>query len=350
MNRNQQKARCAILGASGLVGQTFVSLLDNHPWLEPVAYIASDKRNGSSCGDVPWLLPTPEVETYRKARFASMDQLFATPDDITILFSALPTDIAVEMEPKLRDADYHIFTNAGALRHADNVPIMLPDVNPSALESICDQGYPQNGFVVANSNCAVAGLATALAPLKQFGLKQVTVATYQALSGASYPGPSALAMTGNLTPFIPNEEAKIARELPILLGQDLPVAATCIRVPVPYGHTEAVWVDFETAVSLEQVLDAWSGSHSDSPRLPSLPKTPVWYSSDSEFPQPKMAFKGSPAGMQVLVGRAEMTDNRLRFILLVNNLIRGAAGGSIANAELFLNKYESNLCQDLSSN
>ncbi len=347
MNRNKPKVRCAVLGASGMVGQTFISLLENHPWLEPVAYIASDKRDGSRCGDIPWLLPTPEVETYPKACFASMDRLFTSSDDIKILFSALPADVAAEMEPRLRDAGFCVFTNACALRHASNVPIMLPDVNPSALDSILDQGYPENGFVVANSNCAVAGLAPALAPLKKFGLSQITVATYQALSGAGYPGPSALTMTGNLTPFIPNEEAKIARELPILLGQDLPVAATCIRVPVPYGHTEAVWVDFETAVSLEQILDAWSRSHAEPPQLPSLPTTPVWYSSDPEFPQPRMAFKGSPVGMQILVGRAEMTDNRLRFILLINNLVRGAAGGSIANAELFLSKYESDLCQGL---
>ncbi len=232
------------------------------------------------------------------------------------------------------------------MRNEPDVPITLADVNPESLNLIFNQGYPETGFVVANSNCAVAGLATALAPLTQFGIRQVTVATYQALSGAGYLGHSALEMNGNIIPFIPNEEMKIERELPLFLGQDVLVSATSVRVNVPFGHTEAVWVDLEREVALEEIVSCWEGS-TVAANLPTLPEHPIRYSDRETFPQPSMSFEGSPAGMQVLIGRARITGNRLRFVLLVNNLVRGAAGGSVANAELFVKNHGSKLCQGL---
>jgi len=221
------------------------------------------------------------------------------------------------------------------MRHKPHVPILIPEVNPEALEMIERQGYPANGFVVANANCSTTGLAVALAPLRKFGIKDVFASTYQAVSGAGYPGIPSLDIDANVIPLIEGEEEKMGRELREILGISASVFASCARVPVRFGHLEAVWVRLEDEVVEEDVLDAWAGFTGPV----SSPARPVVYMEGPDRPQPRSAFSGEPPGMQVFTGRLRKAGDRFGFYLLVNNIVKGAAGGSIQNAEYFIKRY-----------
>lgn len=338
------KIRCAILGATGLVGQGFVSLLNDHPWFDLVVLASSERSNGRRFGEcAKWNLPSPAP-----ARFQDFQLTACNPDElerqgVKVVFSALPESIASVFEPILRARGFYVFSNASALRYHDDVPILIPEINSSSLDLIKAQGFPAKGFVVTNSNCTVSGLALALAPLRSFGITKITVSTYQSLSGAGLPGQSALEMSNNLVPFIYGEEEKMKRESGKILEIRPDFAATCVRVPVSYGHIEAVWVDFENRISEGDIIGSWNSFIYEDHRLPTLPMRPIEYLSQSDRPQPSMAFWGEPSGMTVYIGRLRVEKNRARFVILVNNLIRGSAGGSIANAELFKSLYGDNL-------
>ncbi len=337
----ENKIKCAVLGATGMVGQVFLSMLANHPWFELTRVIASDKRGGQNvAASTAWLLPQPmptEVAALNFNKYA-VDQL--KESGVQIIFSALPADIAREAEAELRDAGFWVFSNAGAFRHEENVPILIPEVNPEALRLIETQGFPQRGFIVTNSNCTTAGLAVALAPLRQFSIQKLFVSTYQAISGAGYPGLSALDIMGNAIPFINGEEEKIIRECRKILGIEADIFPACVRIPVKFGHLESVWIEFEHDVSNEDILNAWAKFGNDQPPLPTAPQRPVLYQTEEKFPQPKQAFEGRPPGMQVFTGRLRKQHKLTGFFLLANNIVRGAAGGSIINAEVFIQNYQ----------
>lgn len=338
--KKEKRINTAVLGATGVVGQVFVRMLTRHKWFEPTVITGSDSREGKYYGDdVQWVLPDPLPEPAKKLKLETPDIDLLKKRNVKIIFSALPADVAETLEPELRENGFYVFSNAGALRYEDNVPILLPEVNPETLEWITKQGYPEKGFVVTNANCSTTGLATALAPLKPFGIKELFVSTYQSISGAGYPGLSSLDIAGNTNPYIPREEEKMKIELEKILELDAAVYSHCVRIPVLFGHLETVWMTLEKPVETSDILEAWQSFEFENTNTPSLPRFPVVYNENPHFPQSKMSFWGSPPGMQVFTGRLRKEKNKIGFSLLVNNLVKGAAGGSIANAELFVNEY-----------
>ncbi|MDQ1354147.1 MAG: aspartate-semialdehyde dehydrogenase [Acidobacteriota bacterium] len=337
---SKEKINVAVLGAAGVVGQVFVQALSHHAWFTLAAVIGSDSKAGKLySAETQWLLPSPLPEPATKLILENLDMDSLKKRGIRIIFSALPAEAAKTIEPTLREKGFYIFSNAGALRYEKDVPILIPEVNPEALANIKNQGFPNKGFVVTNANCSTTGLAVALAPLKKFGIKEVFVSTYQSISGAGYPGLASFDIMNNTIPYIQGEEEKMIVELEKILELGAAVYPHCVRVPVLFGHLETVWLSFEKPVETDDIRGAWQKFECAHPGLPSLPLHPVVYSDESRFPQSKMSFWGSPSGMQVFTGRLRKEKERVGFSLLVNNLVKGAAGGAIANAELFLHTY-----------
>lgn len=334
-----EKIKVAVIGATGAVGQVFMWMLADHPWFEVDYITASAARVNQRYGStVHWLLPFEMPHAIRDRTISEFNGETMKERGVKIVFSALPASVAAEAEPLLRDMGFYIFSNASAMRYHKNVPILIPETNLETLSLIEDQGYPEKGFVVTNANCVTTGLAMAVAPLRKFGIKEISLCSYQSVSGAGYPGLSSFDITDNCIPYIGGEEEKIEKEIKKILSFDPIVDAYCVRVPVMFGHLEAVWLTFEQEVSIEDVLRTWD-EFREVPDLPSTPKLPVLYDGSNTFPQPKYAFWGTPKGMEVYTGRIKKRDNRIGFMLLVNNLVKGSAGGSIQNAEAFVQKY-----------
>ena len=334
------KVKVAVLGATGIVGQAFAWMLSKHELFDLVYLSASSPRKNKRYGDeVNWVLPYEIPSKIRKQNLEELDYGRLKKHGVKIVFSALPTDTAGKVEPELRDAGYLVFSNAGANRYDDDVPILIPEINIESIKLIEKQGYPDNGFIVTNANCSVTGLSLALAPLVKFGIVEVYVSTYQSISGAGYPGISALDILGNIMPFIENEESKIKKEVRKILGAKINVYPHCLRVPVVFGHHETVWIKFQMSVTEADIINAWNSFRMKDHKISTMPKTPVKYIDKDAFPQSRMCFNGKPPGMTVYVGKLKNDNNRFGFKLMVNNLIRGAAGGSIENAEVFLSEY-----------
>jgi len=335
-----KKIKVALLGATGVVGQVFVHLLTSHRYFEIAAVCGSHKRAGKRYGDeVTWTLPFPLSPEAAQLQLTAPDSRGWKEQGIDIVFSALPSDIAAKVEPRLRDDGFYVFSNASALRTHRHVPILIPEANPGALESIREQGFPGKGFVVTNANCSTTGLAVALAPLRPLGIREIFVSTYQSVSGAGYPGLPALDILSNVIPFIGGEEEKMVKELQEILDIDAAVFPHCVRVPVPFGHLETVWLTLEPEVETKEVRRLWDEFRNPTPPSPLSPVQPVCYLEQENFPQPGLSFWGSPPGMQVFVGRLRKAGPKIGFTLLVNNLVKGAAGGSVQNAELFAGRY-----------
>ena len=333
------KIKVAVIGATGAVGQVFMWMLADHPWFEIEYITASSARIGQKYGgSVHWVMPFEMPENIRNVEIKEFDLEAMTLAGVKIVFSAMPADVAAEAEPQLRDHGFYVFSNAGAMRYDKNVPIMIPEANMDSLHMIKDQGYP-NGFVVTNANCVTTGLAIALAPLVKHGIKEISVSTYQSVSGAGYPGLSSFDITDNVIPYIAKEEEKIEKEIKKILSINPDVYSWSVRVPVMFGHLETVWLTFDEEVSIEDVIKDWDEFVISEDGLPSSPVKPVVYDSDNTFPQPKYAFWGTPKGMVVYTGRIKKKNNKLGFTLLVNNIVKGAAGGSIQNAEAFVKMY-----------
>ncbi len=331
-----ERISVAVLGSTGMVGQVFMWMLEKHPWFNVVAVSAGDNRNGQCyLESTKWQLPVPFPESLGALPFRSLNELADAPPPI--VFSALPAGIAGEVEPKLAKAGAAVFSNASAMRGRENVPILIPEANPEDLSWIDLQQWGKGGFIVTNANCATTGLALALAPLREFGIRDVFVSTYQSVSGAGYPGISSMDICGNLIPFIENEEEKIRRELAAILHLNIAVFPSCVRVPVKFGHLETVWIELEDHVTIPDIQESWAEFRPPAD-LPSLPSTPVSYLSAPDQPQPALSFTGTPPGMTVFTGGLKKQGNRISFTLLVNNIVRGAAGGSIVNAELYVGK------------
>ena len=334
-----KRIKVAVIGATGAVGQVFMWMLSNHPWFELSYATASAARVGQRYADtVHWVMPFEMPEaikdmTVKEFNFAKMKEA-----GVKIVFSALPAAVAQEAEPQLRANGFYVFSNAAAMRYDQNVPILIPDANVDQLDLVREQGYPQTGFCVTNANCVTTGLAVALAPLVKFGIKTISINSYQSVSGAGYPGLSSFDITDNCIPFIKGEEEKIEKEIKKILSIEPEVYAYTVRVPVMFGHLETVWLDLEQDVEIEDVIKAWA-DFKEVQDLPSTPKQPIVYSPEPTFPQPKYAFWGEPKGMVVYTGRIKKKNNKIGFCLMVNNIVKGAAGGSIQNAEAFVARY-----------
>jgi aspartate-semialdehyde dehydrogenase len=334
-----------ILGATGVVGQRFIQMLERHPWFEVAWLAASDRSEGKTYGEAArWRL-----KTSIPANVAAMKVSPAVPEGAPkVIFAALDSSIAAELEPRFAEAGCSVVSNSSALRMQADVPLVIPEVNSGHIKLIEHQAWRKKsgGYVVTNPNCSAIGLVLALAPLQQrFGLEAVMVVTMQAVSGAGYPGVASLDILGNVIPYIRNEEEKMEEETLKLLGRlnetkVIPAAfamsAQCNRVAVEDGHTESVSVRLKTKAKPEEIIAAWNGYHSEPQelRLPSAPEHPVVYLEANDRPQPRFDVDLG-AGMTTAIGRLRSCGVLdWKFTVLSHNTIRGAAGAAVLNAEL----------------
>ena len=341
-----KKIPVAILGATGAVGQRFIQLLADHPWFEIVALVGSERSAGQKYGDLRWVLDRDPP-----SHIGEMVVLAPEPGiPGKIAFSALPTEIAREVEPKFAAAGYVVCSNAAAYREAQNIPLLIPELNADHTAMIEKQravnGWP--GLLVTSPNCTTTGLAMTLHPLHQaFGVQQVFVTTLQAVSGAGYPGVAFMDIHDNLIPYISNEEEKITSETCLLLGEmrggeripaEIGVSVQVNRVPVRDGHTLSIAAKFERQPTVEEairVLESFQGPKSTQ-SLPTTPVQPILVRREIDRPQPRRD-RNANNGMSVTVGRVRpcpLLD--LRMVSVVHNTLRGAASGSILNAELLV--------------
>jgi aspartate-semialdehyde dehydrogenase len=339
------KIPVGILGATGVVGQRFVQMLEHHPWFEVAWLAASDRSEGRVYGDATrWRLKTPMPERVSKMMVSP-----AVPANAPkVIFAALDASIAAELEPRFAEAGCAVVSNSSALRMKSDVPLVVPEVNPGHLKLVECQAWRRQsgGFAVTNPNCSAIGLVLALAPLhQQFGIETVMVVTMQAISGAGYPGVASLDILGNVIPFIAKEEEKMEEETRKLLGAlngagikpaSFGMSAQCNRVAVEDGHTESVSVKLKNKAQAEEMIATWNEFRSlpQELKLPTAPERPVVYVNTADRPQPRFdADLG--AGMTATVGRLRpcgVLD--WKFTVLSHNTIRGAAGAALLNAEL----------------
>ncbi len=346
----KQRIKVAVLGATGMVGQRFIELLANHPWFELAAVTGSERRTGQRYGDAAvWRLPsTPPA--------AALDLPMLAPDaefDAPIVFSALPADVAESIEPLLAARGHAVFTNASSYRMAEDVPLVIAEVNADHLQIVEQQRSQRGwkGFIVANGNCVAIPVALALKPLQDaFGVRRVFIATMQAITGAGYPGVASYDIMGNVIPYISTEEEKVEAETKKFLGayQDgaitfapISVSAQCNRVAVRDGHTVCISVELgQNGVSSDDLVAAFREFRGEPQRrnLPSAPAQPIVVRDERDRPQPARDADAG-GGMTVVVGRVRpCAILGHKFVVLGNNTIRGAAGASILNAELMVDQ------------
>ena len=337
-----------ILGATGMVGQRFIQLLERHPWFEVAWLAASDRSSGKKYSEAAkWRLDTPLPE-----RIAMMTVAPADPEGAPkIIFAALDAAIARELEPKFAEAGCAVVSNSSAYRMAANVPLVIPEINADHLHLIEEQPSRRQsgGYMVTNPNCSTIGLVMALKPIEErFGIEQIFVTTMQAVSGAGYPGVPSMDILGNVVPYIGSEEEKMEAETLKLLGKlqghavtplKARISAHCNRVAVEDGHTECVSLKLGNKLSRpatrEEILGAWAEFRPLAGQgLPTAPEQPVQWAPQDDRPQPRLDCNHGN-GMAVTVGRLRpcgLLD--WKFTVLSHNTIRGAAGAAILNAEL----------------
>ena len=338
-----KKIEVGVLGATGMVGQSFIKFLEGHPWFEVTFCGASDRSAGKK---------------YREATSWRLDESMPSRvGDLTVeeckpgnapklVFSAMDASVATEIERAFADAGHTVVSNSKNHRMESDVPLLVPEVNPDHLRLLPVQHTKRSwkGQIATNPNCATVSLTMGLGPLKQFGIERIIVTTMQAISGAGYPGVASMDIMGNVIPFIGGEEEKMEQETQKILGafagdhiDPLPaaVSAHCNRVPVVDGHIAAVSVAFKQTVTIADLRAAISGFNPLNGRdLPSAPKVPVLYMEEENRPQPRRDALRE-RGMAATIGRlrpCKVLD--YKFVCLSHNTIRGAAGAAILNAEL----------------
>ncbi len=340
------RQKVGILGATGMVGQRFIQLLENHPWFEVTWLAASDRSSGKTYGEAArWKLDTP-----LPARVAAMPVSPATPEGAPrVIFAALDADIARDLEPKFAAAGCAVISNSSAFRMQQDVPLVIPEVNADHLALVESQSWRREsgGYIVTNPNCSAIGLVLALKPLEErFGIEGIFVSTMQAVSGAGYPGVPSLDILGNVVPYIKNEEEKMQEETLKLLGRlngraveplAAKMTAHCNRVPVEDGHTESVSIKLGKKARREELIAAWAEfAPLRGKDLPTAPAQPVEFTTAEDRPQPRLdRMRG--AGMAATVGRLRpcgLLD--WKFTVLSHNTIRGAAGAALLNAEMLV--------------
>jgi aspartate-semialdehyde dehydrogenase len=342
----EKKIPVAVLAATGSVGQRFVQLLDRHPWFEVVTLTGSDRSIGRAYGETcHWILNEPMPEWAKH-----MTVVPTAPESTTarLAFSALPTDIAKGVEPLFARAGLMVCSNASAYRKEPDVPILLPEVNADHTRILEVQRSQRgwSGGIVTNPNCTSTGMTVALkALLDGFGLKKVFAVSLQAISGAGYPGVASMDIIDNVIPNIEGEEPKMEWEPRKMLGSfdgqgiqlaDFGISAHTNRVAVSDGHIVCVSFELGSKASLEDVSAVLSAFQPPQAAqgLPSTPNPVILVRSESDRPQPRLD-RMAGKGMTTVVGRVR-PDPLLhwKFVVLSHNTIRGAAGGSIYNAEL----------------
>ncbi|MDW7978295.1 MAG: aspartate-semialdehyde dehydrogenase [Candidatus Caldarchaeum sp.] len=335
----------AILGATGMVGQHYIRMLQNHPWFRIKTLTGKDSVGRKYVEAVRGEAPEPPKEV------AEMEVQPTDPKhvDADFVFSCLPTEAAREAEPRFAEAGFPVFSDAAAFRMEEDVPLIVPEVNPDHLHLVKAQRKNRGwgGFIVTTPNCTTVGLVLPLHPInRQLGVKRVTATTLQAVSGAGYPGVASLSILGNVITYISGEERKVETETAKILGRfdggriafdDVEVLATCTRVPTIDGHMESLVFETEKKTDKETVANLLAEyvSLPQELNLPTAPRKPIIVRPEEDRPQTRIDVDaGSVPGMSVTVGRIRVVENKVRLISLSHNLIRGAAGGTILTAEL----------------
>jgi aspartate-semialdehyde dehydrogenase len=344
-----KKLPVGILGATGIVGQRFIQMLENHPWFEVSWLAASDRSEGRAYAEAArWKLKTAIPSAIAKMKVSP-----AKPDGAPkIIFAALDSSIARELEPQFAAAGCAVISNSSALRMQSDVPLVIPEVNGDHIALIEKQSWrsQSKGFVVTNPNCSAIGLVIALAPLhRSFVLETVMAVTMQAVSGAGYPGVASLDILGNVIPYIASEEEKMQEETQKLLGTVngsqidpalFAMSAQCNRVAVEDGHTESIAIRLKKKPAAEEIIAAWNDFRAEPQqlRLPSAPMQPIVYMTAADRPQPRFDCDLG-GGMTTAVGRLRKCGVLdWKFTVLSHNTIRGAAGAALLNAELLKEK------------
>ncbi len=341
-----KRYRVGILGATGTVGQRFIQLLADHPQFEIAALAASDRSAGKTFVEAcPWKLATPMPEKVKEIVVQPIEPSF----ECDLVFSSLPSNVARATEEAFARAGYPVISNSSSFRMDEDVPLLIPEINHDHLGLIETQRVKRGfgkGFIVTNPNCAVISFAPPLAAMhEKFGVESLIISTYQAISGAGYPGVAALDIMDNVMPYIAGEEPKVEIEAQKILGKftgheiekaDFVVSAQCFRVNVVDGHMVSARVKLRETSTLEEVTEAIENY----PRLDlySSPEHFMVVREEPDRPQPRMD-RDTGKGMTITVGRL-FPDNIFdyRFVCLSHNTIRGAAGAAVLNAELLISK------------
>ena len=345
------KIPVGVLGATGTVGQRFVQLLVEHPWFEVVAVTGSARTVARPYLEgVNWVIGGEIPQRVGRLIVQPTTPELDLPGDPPIVFSALPTEEALELEPAFAAAGYAVVTNASAFRMAEDVPLLIPEINPDHTGLIPAQQarHGWHGFIVASPNCSTT---SAILPLKifqdAFGLEAAVIVTMQAISGAGYPGVSALDIIDNVIPHIGGEDRKLENEPKKLLGRfadgrlhrpELRISAQANRVPVIDGHLASVSVKLGrsvTGVEAIAALEAWRPPEICA-ELPTSPRNLLVYRSEPDRPQPRLD-RDTAAGLAWTIGKVrECHALDIRYLAITHNTLRGAASGSILNAELLV--------------
>lgn len=344
------KRRVGILGATGTVGQRVIHMLRNHPYFKVTALAASDRSEGKRFADVcNWKLPFEMPDAVKNVKVFGCKP----PLDCDVVISSLPSSIAVAAEGAFAAAGYPVISNSSSYRMPDDVPLVVPEINPDHLDIIPYQqkkrGYDK-GYLVTNPNCTTIGLVMVLAPLhKAFGLEAVMMTSMQAISGAGYPGEPSMDIIDNVIPHIGGEEEKVEMEPQKILGKltrtkivsaPFLVSAQCNRVAVQDGHLESVRIKLKKKATVEQViaaLESFTGLPQEL-KLPTAPAQPIIVRSEKDRPQPRLD-RDAGNGMTTVVGRiSKDTIFDFKLTLISHNTVRGAAGAALLNAELLVAK------------
>ena len=339
------KIKVGVLGATGAVGQKFVTLLEGHPWFELTELAASDRSAGKSYKEAAvWRQYKPIPERLKATTVKPCEPTL----DCRVVFSGLDSSVAGEVEESFARAGYIVLSNSKNHRMDADVPLLIPEINPEHLDLIKVQRRRRGwtGAIVTNPNCSTIGLVMALAPIhRAFGVKRAIVVTMQALSGAGYPGHSAIDMLGNVIPFIGSEEDKVETEPLKIMGTlageeirfaDCRISAHTNRVFVEDGHMECVSLELEKKATPDEVAGVLArfSSLPQELKLPFAPERPVIVTDERDRPQPRFD-RDAGNGMSAVVGRIrECPVFDIRLVVLSHNTIRGAAGAAILNAEL----------------
>lgn len=341
--------KVGVLGATGMVGQRFIQLLDNHPDFEIAALAASSRSAGKRYEDATtWYLDTPMPDSVKGMKVIETDPAKMSKD-VEIVFSSLPTDFAATVEPAYAK-DFVVASNASAMRMKKDIPLVIPEVNPQFLDMIDAQQKANDwdGFIVTNPNCSTIALTLTLKPIyDNFNINRIYVSTMQAVSGAGYDGVPSMAIVDNLVPYIGGEEEKMESESLYLLGDfdgndvkpaNFSLSASCHRVAVVDGHTEAVFIELDEEVDIDKIKSKMAKFKGLPQELDlySAPENPVIVKEENDRPQPRLD-RNAGGGMAATVGRVRKDnafDNSFKYVLVGHNTVRGAAGASILNAEL----------------
>lgn len=329
------KLSVGVLGCTGLVGETFLKLLENHPWFRVDGIYASKNSAGL-------LMKAGSIETNElTVKDSTVENIVNAKHDI--VFSAISDLNAGPIELELSKHGQWVFTNASANRLNAAIPLVVPEINSDHLNVINED----DGFIVANGNCSTIGLSLGIDPIYDLMPQHLTVTTLQSISGAGYPGIPSMDILGNVIPFINGEEGKLEKETKKIFGKisngkmhesSLNISATATRVPVKIGHIISATVEVREDVDEKLVLNKIKnyGNGSLKGHFPTLPKESIMFVPGNDRPQPLLDSNSDDVlkEMQVKVGRIRVSGKYISLIILVNNLVRGAAGASILNAEI----------------